>query len=233
MVRSTFAILRLLSLALIALPLWSPSPAQAQWQRCANQDETCRFKGQALVRYGAEGRYTYQVARNRILCDVRDFGSDPAQGVLKQCAYTYDLNQRDPGSRGWTHCARENEYCRVPGTARMRYGVDGRYVYRDVTGGVQCSVHVFGDPAKGQHKTCEYQGGGRDPGNGDGGRGWEYCGSEGGFCSFRGPGEVRYGINGRFIVRRAINGMPCSLSAFGQDPAIGEHKQCFVRRGGG
>jgi len=82
MVRSTFAILRLLSLALIALPLWSPSPAQAQWQRCANQDETCRFKGQALVRYGAEGRYTYQVARNRILCDVRDFGSDPAQGVL-------------------------------------------------------------------------------------------------------------------------------------------------------
>ena len=114
----------------------------------------------------------------------------------------------------------------------MRYGVDGRYVYRNVTGGVQCSVRVFGDPAKGQHKTCEYQAGGREPDNGDSGRGWEYCGGEGDFCSFRGPGEVRYGINGRFIVRRATNGKPCSLSAFGQDPAKGENKQCFVRRGG-
>ena len=88
MTRSPFAILRWLSLAFLALPLWTPTAAQAQWQRCANQDETCRFKGEALVRYGAEGRYTYQVARHRILCDVRDFGSGPAVGVLKRAPTT-------------------------------------------------------------------------------------------------------------------------------------------------
>lgn len=124
--------LRVLGLAVVALPLASPSPAQAQWQPCANQDEVCRFKGEALVRYGAEGRYAFQVARNRINCDVRDFGGDPAEGVRKRCDYNYDLSRRDtgaaPSSRGWTHCAGENEYCRVPGTARMRYGVDNRYV---------------------------------------------------------------------------------------------------------
>ena len=222
--------LRLLGLALVALPLSSPSPAQAQWQRCASQDEVCRFKGEALVRYGAEGRYAYRVARHRITCDVRDFGGDPARGVVKQCAYTYDLSQREPNSaRGWRHCAGENEYCRVPGNARVRYGVDGRYAYRNVSGGVQCSYRIFGDPARGEHKTCSYQAGGRDDGNADDGRGWEYCGNEGGYCSFRGPAEVRYGVNGKFVVRRAVNGMPCSLSAFGQDPARGEHKQCFVR----
>jgi len=238
--------LRVLGLAVVALPLASPSPAQAQWQPCANQDEVCRFKGEALVRYGAEGRYAFQVARNRINCDVRDFGGDPAEGVRKRCDYNYDLSRREtggsPSSRGWTHCAGENEYCRVPGTARMRYGVDNRYVYRTVTGGVQCSVRVFGDPAKGVNKTCEYQGaggrdeyrgaGGRDDNNAGNGRGWEYCGNEGDRCAFRGPGEVRYGINGKFVVRRATDGMPCGLSAFGQDPAPGEHKQCFVRSSG-
>ena len=167
MTRSIFAMLRVLGLAVVALPLASPSPAQAQWQPCANQDEVCRFKGEALVRYGAEGRYAFQVARNRINCDVRDFGGDPAEGVRKQCDYNYDMSRREtgapPSSRGWTHCAGENEYCRVPGTARIRYGVDNRYVYRNVTGGVQCSVRVFGDPAKGVNKTCEYQAsGGRE-----------------------------------------------------------------------
>jgi hypothetical protein len=70
---------------------------------------------------------------------------------------------------------------------------------------------------------------GRGSENVNHGRGWEYCGSEGGFCSFSGPGEVRYGINGKFVVRRAINGIPCALSAFGRDPAYGENKQCFVK----
>ena len=88
MTGSTTTMLRLLSLALVALPLSLPSPAQAQWHRCASQDEVCRFEGQALVRYGAEGRYAFRVARNRIVCDVEEFGGDPAHGVVKQCDYS-------------------------------------------------------------------------------------------------------------------------------------------------
>lgn len=235
MTRSTTLMLRSLGFALVALPLLSPAPAQAQWQRCASQDEVCRFEGQALVRYGAEGRYAFQVARKRIVCDVEEFGGDPAYGVVKQCDYSYELNRRETSSstpsRGWTHCAGEDEYCRVPGTARMRYGAGNRYVYRNVTGGVLCSARAFGDPAYGEHKTCEYQAAGRGHENVNHGRGWEYCGSEGGYCSFSGPGEVRYGTNGKFVVQRAINGIPCALNAFGRDPADGENKQCFVRLG--
>ena len=226
--------LRVLSLLLVALPLSpSPSSAQAQWQRCAGQDEVCRFNGQALVRYGADGRYAFRVARNRIVCDVEEFGGDPAYEVVKQCEYSYDLDARETSSptpsRGWTYCAGEDQYCRVPGAARMRYGTDNRYVYRNVTGGVMCSARILGDPAYGEHKTCEYQAAGSGSGNVNYGRGWEYCGSEGGYCTFSGPGEVRYGINGKFVVARAINGIPCTLSAFGRDPAYGENKQCFVR----
>lgn len=240
MTRPAALLLRFFGLAL-ALGATAPAPALAQgqgWQRCAGQDDVCRFNGQALVRYGADGRYAFRVARQRIVCDVDSFGGDPAYGVAKECAFSYDLNRRETSaqvpSRGWTFCAGEGEYCRVPGTVRMRYGADNRYVYRNVTGGVNCSARVFGDPAYGEHKTCEYEDGGRGDGGGGGGgygRGWEYCGREGGFCSFSGPGEVRYGVNGKFVTRRAINGMPCSVDAFGRDPAYGENKQCFVRAG--
>lgn len=133
---------------------------------------------------------------------------------------------------GWTRCASEDQYCKVGGTARVRYGADNRYEYRNVTGGIQCSVKVFGDPAYGVHKTCEYMPTGGGYGNVNHGSGWEYCGSEGGYCSFNGPGEVRYGINGKFIVRRAINGLPCDVNTFGDDPAYGQKKSCFVRRSG-
>jgi uncharacterized membrane protein YgcG len=246
-VRRVSALLRCALLGLFALPLLAPVAAQAQWQRCAGQDQICRFEGQALVRYGADGRYAYRVVRNRIPCDHHEFG-DPAYGVVKSCDFNYDLSQRDPGTPtdrdGWTYCASEGENCRVRGTARVRYGAEGRYEYRNVDGGVFCSARVFGDPAYGVHKTCEYMarggggggwnGGGGRPGGGGGdggyGRGWEYCGSEGGFCSFSGPGEVRYGVNGRYVVRRAINGMPCSVDAFGSDPAYGKEKSCFVNR---
>lgn len=136
---------------------------------------------------------------------------------------------------GWTRCANEGEYCRVGGRARVRYGADNRYEYRNVNGGILCSFKLFGDPAYGVNKTCEYesQGGGfNNVGNGGYGGNWEYCGSEGGYCSFSGPGEVRYGVGGKFIVRRAINGLPCDVNTFGRDPAYGQQKQCFVRRGG-
>jgi hypothetical protein len=240
---SKTSVLRLLGLGLVALTVSSPSQSQGQWQPCAGQGEVCRFEGQATVRYGADGRYAYRVARNRITCDVGAFGGDPAYGVVKQCDVSYNADPRETRetrgpatSRGWTHCAGEEETCRVPGPARIRYGVDDRYVYRNVSRSFLCSARVFGDPAYGERKTCEYQlaGRGYDDDRGadqgwDRGRGWEYCGSEGDRCSFRGQGEVRYGTDERFVVRRAVNGMPCTVNAFGRDPAYGENKQCHVR----
>jgi hypothetical protein len=149
----------------------------------------------------------------------------------QQSGYRYGQGSDNDGS-GWTRCASEGQYCSVNGSARVRYGADNRYEYRNVTGGILCSVKLFGDPAYGIHKTCEYMPAGGGYGNVNYGNNWEYCGSEGGYCSFSGPGEVRYGVKGKFIVRRAINGLPCDVNTFGDDPAFGQKKSCFVRRSG-
>lgn len=131
---------------------------------------------------------------------------------------------------GWTRCASEGEYCRVDGSARVRFGGDNRYAYRNVTGGIQCSTREFGDPAYGLVKACEFMSMGGGYGNVSSSYGWDYCASEGGFCSFSGPAEVRFGSGGRFVTSRGVNGLPCGVEAFGNDPAYGQKKQCFVRR---
>jgi len=155
------------------------------------------------------------------------------KGVSERSQQSSYRNANDNANYGgnWTRCAAEGEYCRVNGAARIRYGADNRYEYRNVTGGILCSVRLFGDPAYGIHKTCEYMAKDSGYGNVNYGNNWEYCGSEGGYCSFGGRGEVRYGVNGKFVVRRATNGMPCDVNTFGEDPAYGKHKQCFVRLG--
>lgn len=160
------------------------------------------------------------------------------QGVSErgqQSSYRYgrgDGGSGDAYNTGWTRCASENEYCRVDGAARVRFGGDNRFEYRNVTGGILCSTRTFGDPAYGVNKHCEFMAHEGGYGNVGYGGGWERCSSEGGFCSFSGAAEVRFGTNGRFVTRRGINGLPCDADTFGNDPAYGQKKQCFVRRTG-
>lgn len=224
-------------MALMVLTLISPQTAQAQtaagWQRCAGQDEICRFEGTALVRYGIEGRYAYKVGMRRLICDQYEFG-DPAFGQTKQCDFNPDLRAQPLGVGGvaedaWLPCGGEGDICSFTGQARVRYGVDQRYVYRNATASVRCSVDVFGDPAFGTPKRCEYQllGTGVQVGAD---AGWDFCATEGGTCRFSGSAEVRYGAKGRFVNRRAVNGVPCSVEGFGRDPIFGEKKSCFVRQ---
>jgi hypothetical protein len=58
-------------------------------------------------------------------------------------------------------------------------------------------------------------------------RGGVMCAREGGFCAFEGPAIVRYGAGGRFVSRRAFNGIACNNSVFG-DPFVGADKACFI-----
>lgn len=154
------------------------------------------------------------------------------QGVSERGQQSSYRNRggNDAYSAGWTRCANEGEYCRVDGSARVRFGGDNRYEYRNVTGGIQCSTREFGDPAYGVNKSCDVQPRGGGYGNVNFGSGWDHCSNEGGFCSFSGSAEVRFGVNGRFVTRRGVNGLPCDMDTFGNDPAYGQKKQCFVRR---
>lgn len=65
----------------------------------------------------------------------------------------YNYNQGN-----WTYCAGENQWCSFSGTQNVRYGVNGSYYYRTLTGGVSCSNATFGDPAFGRVKQCYYGG---------------------------------------------------------------------------
>lgn len=221
--------------------------AQTDWSRCAGEGQTCRVDGEALVRYGSEGRYTFRLVRERVRCDNTQFGGDPAPNRRKQCEVSSGWRQdsryrgwREPGGGrrddGWQLCANENETCRPPaGATQVRYGADGRYAMREARRGapVACTNRVFGDPAPDHFKQCEYLlASGRpepQPGPG-GGRGWQDCAREGDPCNFDGRAEVRYGADGRYVYRDASGGLTCINEVFNSDPAPGRTKHCQYRR---
>jgi hypothetical protein len=226
-------------------------PGASVWEYCATENERCRADGWGVVRYGRDGRYVYREFRNaRFWCDNRTFG-DPVPRRKKSCELRfyggnpppigggYDDGYGDNGyedSDGWERCASEGDSCRLPGPAVVRYGASGRYVTRNVNGGiVRCDNRSFGDPAPGKGKHCDYRlerYSGR-PGYDQGrpeyaGGGWERCAREGDYCEFRGRRQVRYGADGRFVFEEFRGGTECTNAAFGTDPAPRKRKYCEV-----
>ncbi len=137
-------------------------------------------------------------------------------------------------NNNWTFCAQEFQSCNFSGTATVRYGTsDSNYVYRTLSGPVDCGNGTFGDPAFGQLKHCDYQlGGGQyaptpTPTPPSAGNNWIYCGQEfSGACTFPGTRQVRYGANGVFTSPRIFtNSVECGNGTFG-DPLPGTLKHC-------
>ena len=54
----------------------------------------------------------------------------------------------------WTFCAAEGGVCAFTGTEEVRYGANGSYFYKSLTGGTACTNSVFGDPIFGTAKHC-------------------------------------------------------------------------------
>lgn len=204
------------------------------WTRCAREGENCRVDGAATIRFGVDGRYyERQVRGGNIFCGIQTFG-DPAPRERKACDVRYDGGRPGGGggwgggwSGGWTPCARENETCRLPGPATVRYGTERRFNDEEVRGGsVRCDNRTFGDPAPGEIKHCSFRRGGGGPGNG-----WTDCAAEDGYCTFRGRRSVWYGADdGRHVVREFRDGVPCTNAAFGGDPAPRARKRCAIQR---
>jgi hypothetical protein len=57
---------------------------------------------------------------------------------------------------------------------------------------------------------------------------WMVCAAEGGFCTFTGTMEVRYGANGSYFFKTLSNGTACTNAVFG-DPIFGTVKECAIR----
>src|SRR5262245_32740057 len=177
-----------LFLCLLTLLIFS-ARASAQtttWTFCANEGGTCSFSGTQQVRYGANGAYVYKTLADGTACTNSVFG-DPAPGIGKQCAIGSTAS-----TSGWTFCATEGGFCSFSGTLQVRYGANGVYVYQTLTSGTACTNTVFGDPTYGTVKQCEI-------GSAASTSSWTFCATEGGFCSFSGTLQVRYGANGAYV----------------------------------
>ena len=212
---------------------WGGPDSDYGWERCAREGELCRVQGRAVVRYGADGSFTERSVRGgSVACTNANFG-DPAPGRRKFCDVRSEhgsgIGGIAPGQGvgPWRDCAREGEHCRPPGPALVRYGANGRYnVLRVDTGGIACSNGAFGDPAPRQSKRCEYQ---LLAGGSVGGQ-WQPCAKEGDYCRFSGTEIVRYGADGRYVLREFRGGVECSNRYFDEDPAPGRRKVCELRR---
>ena len=82
---------------------------------------------------------------------------DPIRGVVKSCSYASTTTAAPvTATPTFTACATENGTCSFTGKREVRYGTSMIYTSKVVTGPVKCTNAVFGDPARGQVKSCSY-----------------------------------------------------------------------------
>lgn len=186
------------------------------WTHCAREGERCNFSGRRAVAYGSNQSWIEKEFVDGVDCDYKVLG-DPAPGVAKTCGVFLHKNQVPR----WTYCGGEGATCHVPGTRKVRYGANGKFVERTVTGSVACDYKVLGDPIPGVRKACEVlmtQGELRK---------WQNCAAEGQRCAFTGVKVVRYGADSRFYIGTWKDGVSCDFKTWGE-PARGAWKHCFV-----
>ena len=73
-----------------------------------------------------------------------------ALGGLAEKSQAQRLDRNDR----WVLCANEGGYCSVRGSTSVVYGANGRFITRQVYGGVACNSQSFGDPIPGVRKAC-------------------------------------------------------------------------------
>jgi hypothetical protein len=127
------------------------------WTACATEGGTCSFSGTREVRFGANGVYTSKTITASTPCTTAVFG-DPLRGVVKSCSYanTTTTTVTATSAPTFTACATEGGTCSFSGKREVRYGTATIYTSKVLTGPVACNNTTFGDPARGQVKSCSY-----------------------------------------------------------------------------
>lgn len=124
-----------------------------------------------------------------------------------------DYNNTSIDNLSGTECAKERGSCKCEGT--VKYGVGDSWVEKRVSGTINCSNSVFGDPKYGHAKKCicipdEVAG--------------VECAKENGTCECE--GTVKYGVGDSWATKNVSGTIKCSNSIFG-DPKYGYAKKCI------
>jgi hypothetical protein len=149
----------------------------------------------------------------------------PVAGVLDIGAYEATGDAANAATVTWTACGNEGATCSFSGTREVRFGANGVYTSKVITGSTACSTAVFGDPIKGVAKTCSYSSATSIATAAAATPSWIACAGEGGTCTFSGTRDVRYGAGTAFVTKTFTGPVVCSNTAFG-DPAHGQLKTC-------
>jgi hypothetical protein len=153
----------LLSLAILTTTLtvmFTPTPANAKWVKCASETNICKTpSGPTIVRFGTSVRGKYiekKAVSGNITCARPEFGGDPHPYKKKSCWYWKGTLK---------HCANEPGICRFKraGTvyfAASKSEVPHRRKLKKFTKGGQitCARPEFGgDPHPYKKKKCWFQ----------------------------------------------------------------------------
>lgn len=208
--------------------------ATQTWKRCATEGHSCYFSGTREVRYGANNSFALKTATGAIWCGNSVFG-DPAYGVAKTCDYAESTPVEItpvPVVDTWTKCAKEGGSCAFTGTRTVRYGANGLFAKGVFSGSAACNNSVFGDPAYGLTKTCEYGAPTSNtttpaptPTPAPVVESWTDCVTKGANYTFTGTRAVRYGAKGVYAQGVFNGATACTNGVFG-DLVIGATKTC-------
>lgn len=157
-VRSANVKPKLLSLNPSSGPVGSKFDITAQDVLLIGQSTKVIFGGvEAYFPFGSGGTLNAVVVPNLpagVYPVVVQAGSNPAN-ITNPLNFTITAAG---GPTGWTFCASEGNQCSFSGTKEVRYGANGYYFYRILTGGTPCTNAVFGgDPIYGAGKQCDYR----------------------------------------------------------------------------
>lgn len=188
---------------------------------CSSENAICNFSTTDTVAYGANGQFVSANFTNLAPCSNSGFGHDPAPGVVKHCF----IPAWPPA---YNFCSYEGGTCNLGGSyANVAYGENGNFVYRQFTtqASTPCTTAAFGgvDPAPGSLKKCLISGYTPTPPYG-----YSLCSSENGTCPFSGTLKIVYGAGGNFTSKALSNGTACNNTVFGEDPAPGTVKACYI-----
>jgi hypothetical protein len=217
-------------------------PGTTVYTFCAAEGGTCDFPGVSVVAYGANGIYNFFNVNNVVDCNNANLGPDPVPDVVKGCYYGPHIGDPvDPNplfSVPAVYCGYEGTNCEFNGTAKIIYGIGGRYASLNGHTSFYCSgtsgPFAGTDPAPGLVKTCFYQL--ESPNLTNGPAGYIGCANEGQTCTFSGAARVAFGANGKFSYRtfpqgsseNLNDGAPCDTTEF-PDPNFGVVKACYVQ----
>lgn len=117
-----------------------PSPGVAkhcgllyfEWAFCSDENTVCTLDQVGLIRFGREGNYLFQEAK-QTNCNLASFGGDPINGT-KNCRY---LQLR----YYWIKCATGDEVCKFFGISIVKFTEQGKKdIYKQAAFEIRCQA---------------------------------------------------------------------------------------------